>query len=388
MAKLSEVLKQKNMELPLKVVKQLEAARKSGALKKKYIEKVLTAVSRFYDKAKVEPGEGVGVLAAQSIGEPGTQMMMRTKHYAGTAMDVTRGLPRLIEIFDARRSPKTPMMTVHLLKDYNNLEKAEKLAHSIKETRIKHIAKNIETNFLKYEVIIELDKQELGKRGITPAKLDGIVDEKFKGRASIRSEKLVFKSPKKSPSSLQKLKEEVRETHLSGVRGVSYVVIQKEGNDYVIYTKGTNLSDIMEFKGVDTKRTVSNDIREIEKIFGIEAAKNALVHETLDTLKEAGLKVDPRHVTLVADTMCVDGAVKAIGRHGVSGDKASVLARASFEETVKHLLKAGAYGEEEKLSGVVENIIVGQVINLGTGIPDLILKEGAGEARKAAKKEE
>jgi DNA-directed RNA polymerase subunit A" len=131
---------------------------------------------------------------------------------------------------------------------------------------------------------------------------------------------------------------------------------------------------MLAMKGIDTIKTKTNDIREIEALFGIEAARNILVEEITDTLKEAGLVVDSRHVSLVSDTMCSDGKIKAIGRHGVSGQKASVLARASFEETVKHLLKASAYGEEDKLKGVVENIIVGQIIALGTGIPELIMR--------------
>ncbi len=385
MSEITEILDKKGANLPYSTVKRLEKYLKEGPIKKKYLEEIINETIKTYDMSKVEPGEGVGVLAAQSIGEPGTQMMMRTKHYAGTAMDVTRGLPRLIEIFDARRTPKTPMMTIYLEKDLNNLEKAEKMAHSIKETRIRDVADNIKINFLKYEVIIELDRHELTKRGVTPTKLSDTIHEKFSGRASVREDKLIFKATKKSAAGLQKLKEEVQETPLAGVKGVSYVVIQKEGKDYVLYTKGTNLKDLLVFKGIDTKRTKSNDVMEIERLFGVEAARNALVHETLDTLKEAGLKVDPRHVTLVSDTMCVDGDIKAIGRHGVSGDKASVLARASFEETVKHLLKAGAYGEEDRLKGVVENIIVGQVISLGTGIPELIIK-GSAVPQKEEKK--
>src|SRR3989344_4007299 len=386
MSEITELLEKKGANMPYSIVRRLERYLKEGLIKKKYLEEIVDEVIKTYNMSKVEPGEGVGVLAAQSIGEPGTQMMMRTKHYAGTAMDVTRGLPRLIEIFDARRTPKTPMMTIYSDKEHNNLEKAEKLAHAIKETKIKDVAANIKINFMKYEVIIELDKQELSKRGLTHSKMIDVVHEKFQGRASIREDKVIFKAPKKTAASLQKLKEEVQHTPLAGVKGVSYVVVQKEGRDYVLYTKGTNLRDVLEFKGIDGKRTRSNDIREIEKLFGVEAARNALVHETLDTLKEAGLKVDPRHVTLVSDTMCVDGEVKAIGRHGVSGDKASVLARASFEETVKHLLKAAAYGEEDRLKGVVENIIVGQVIALGTGIPELIIK-GGGTVTNNEKKE-
>lgn len=375
MDEVTKILKEKKISLPPSVTKSIDSKLREGTLKRKELDKVLDRIIDTYNKSKVEPGEGVGVIAAQSIGEPGTQMMMRTKHYAGTAMDVTRGLPRLIEIFDARRSPKTPMMSIYVEKNYNTAEKAEKLAHSIKETKIKNVMKEIETDFMKYQVVITLDKEELSRRGITPKKLESIIKEKFAKRGVLLKDKIIIKAPKKVASTLQKLKEEVQETHLSGVKGISYVVIQKEDRDYVIYTKGTNLKDMLQIKGVDPKRTKSNDIMEMEKIFGIEAARNALVYETLSTLKDAGLVVDTRHITLVADAMCVDGIVKAVGRHGVSGDKASVLARASFEETVKHLLKAGAYAEEDPLTGVVENIIVGQVIALGTGVPELILKK-------------
>jgi len=376
------IVSEKGAELPMIVIKKLEKKLALGKLKKKDLSAVVDKVIDVYEKAKVEPGEGIGVIAAQSIGEPGTQMMMRTKHYAGTAMDVTRGLPRLIEIFDARRTPKTPMMTVHLTNEYNTAEKAETLAHSIKETSIKHITKSLKLDFLKYRILIELDKNELQMRGLTPKKLQEILDEKFKDRASVEKDTLIIKAPKKIASALQKLREEAQNTHLSGVKGVSYVVIQKEDRNYVIYTQGTNLADILCVKGIDPKKTKTNDIKEVERVFGIEAARNMLVEETTETLNEAGLVVDYRHVSLVADTMCADGRVKAIGRHGVSGDKASVLARASFEETVKHLLKAGAYGEEDKLNGVVENIIVGQIIALGTGIPELIIKTEAKPAKK------
>jgi len=374
MSEIKNLLKKKGEELPLKIIRELEKAFDDGEIQKKQLEKVIDKTIDTYEKARVEPGEGVGVLAAQSIGEPGTQMMMRTKHYAGTAMDVTRGLPRLIEIFDARRTPKTPMMTLYLTKDYNVADKAEKLAHMIKETKIRHIATDIEVDFMKFQIKITLNTEELKKRSLTPKKLENIIEEKFKKRGVLMKNMLIIKAQKKVAATLQKLREEVQETHLSGVKGVSYVVIQKEDRDYVIYTKGTNLKDVLEVKGVDNKRTKTNDVKEMERVFGIEAARNTLVYESAETLNEAGLVVDSRHVSLLADTMCVDGMVKAIGRHGVSKNKASVLARASFEETVKHLLKAGAYGEEDQLNGVVENIIVGQVVFLGTGVPELIMK--------------
>jgi len=361
--------------LPPKLQKEAEDFA-SKIKSRKQSEDFLNLVTSTYLKAKVEPGEGVGVVAAQSLGEPGTQMMMRTKHYAGTAMDVTRGLPRLIEIFDARRTPKTPMMEIYLDKANNTIEKAESIAHRLKETRIKNIMTEMSTDFAKYAVTVILDRNELKKRSITPKKLENTLIEIYGNRVSVEGgNKAVIKTEKKVASLLQKLKEDLRETHLSGIGGISYVVVQKKDRDFILYTSGTNLKDILLVPGVDASRTKSNDILEVEKVFGIEAARNMLVEETILTLDDAGLSVDNRHITLVSDTMCADGRVKAVGRHGISGDKASILARASFEETVKHLLRAAAYNESDPLNGVVENIIVGQVINLGTGVPELIMKK-------------
>ena len=374
-SEITEIIQEKGIGLSPKIIETLEKKILEANLDKKHAERVVERVADTFMKARIEPGEAVGVLAAQSIGEPGTQMMMRTKHYAGTAMDVTRGLPRLIEIFDARRTPKTPMMTVYLKEKFNTPEKAEGLAHLIKETSIKHVAKEVSSNFIDSEVTVVMDANELERRGVDNENLETLLKAKFKKNVVLNNNKLIVKTKKKGASALQKLKEEVMGAHISGIKGVSYVVIQTEGDNQVIYTKGTNLKDILKMEGIDTCRTKSNDIREVEETLGVEAARNALIYETIDTLGEAGLVVDARHVTLVADTMCADGGVKAIGRHGVSGSKASVLARASFEETVKHLLKAGAYAEEDPLTGVVENIIVGQVISLGTGLPELILKK-------------
>ena len=150
--------------------------------------------------------------------------------------------------------------------------------------------------------------------------------------------------------------------------------MRKEGEEYVIYTEGSNLKEVLKIDGVDIVKSKTNDILEISKVLGIEAARNAIINEALDTLDEQGLRVDVRHIMLISDMMSVDGTVKSIGRHGVSGEKASVLARAAFEITVDHLLKAGVRGEVEKLSGIVENVIVGRPVMLGTGMVDLVMK--------------
>jgi len=152
----------------------------------------------------------------------------------------------------------------------------------------------------------------------------------------------------------------------------------------VIYTEGSNLSKILELPYVDASRTTTNSVQEIYEVLGIEAARNAIVNEAYNTLQEQGLTVDIRHIMLVSDMMTNDGDVKAIGRHGISGRKSSVLARAAFEITAHHLLRAAITGEVDYLDGVAENVIVGQPVTLGTGAVNLIYQPPAGLPKPSA----
>jgi DNA-directed RNA polymerase subunit A" len=149
--------------------------------------------------------------------------------------------------------------------------------------------------------------------------------------------------------------------------------VRKEPNEgYVLYTEGSELKRVLKIDGVDFRRTTTNNIAEIAEVLGIEAARNAIIEEMMTTLEEQGLDVDARHITLIADAMTMDGEVKQIGRHGIAGEKASVLSRAAFEVTVDNLLEAAIYGEKDELRGVTENVIVGQPIKLGTGAIELV----------------
>ena len=171
---------------------------------------------------------------------------------------------------------------------------------------------------------------------------------------------------------LLQLVEKIKRLSLKGVEGIKRVVIRKEGDEYILYTEGSSIKKVMQFEGVDPTRIKTNNISEIGEVLGIEAARNAIINEATDTLREQGLSVDVRHIMLVADIMTVDGELKQIGRHGVSGEKASVLARAAFEVTVNHILDAAIRGDVDDLKGVTENVIVGQPIQLGTGDVTLV----------------
>jgi DNA-directed RNA polymerase subunit A" len=173
---------------------------------------------------------------------------------------------------------------------------------------------------------------------------------------------------------LQKFREKVRDVMVKGVRGILRTVLRRDTltKEWIIYTQGSNLVGVLTTPGVNATRTTTNSIQEISEVLGIEAARSAIIYEARRVLDEQGLDVDVRHVMLVADLMTAKGSLQQIGRHGISGKKASVLARASFEVTVKHILSASVRGERDNLKGIAENVIVGQIIPLGTGTVNLL----------------
>jgi DNA-directed RNA polymerase subunit A' len=340
-------------------------------LTRKGVEKAVELTQENYKKALVEPGEAVGIVAAQSIGEPGTQMTLRTFHYAGVReQNVTLGLPRLIEIVDARRMPSTPIMTIFLDKEHGASKgKATEVAREIISTTLQDISKAMYVAPELEEVVVQTDATMMEDRGVTLKELEGTLRLP---NATLRTkgDKLYLKPKKVDP---RKLLDKVTSHLVKGIPGVRRVLVTEEKGEWVIRTDGSNLPRVLEIKGIDPTRTVTNHIHEIAKTLGIEAARNVIIHEAMGVLEEQGLDVDIRHVMLVADIMTVTGEVRQIGRHGISGEKSSVLARAAFEITVPNIVDAAIKGEGDPLKGVTENVIVGQSIPIGTGLVDLYM---------------
>ena len=370
-------------ELPKKTKDQLRKSLDNKEITDIQFKQILERVLKEYLSTRIEACEAVGVIAAQSIGEPGTQMTMRTFHYAGVAeINVTLGLPRLIEIMDARKEPSTPTMTVYLEADYcNDRDRAREVSWQIEAAPL-HEFGDITTDMENMHVIVHINTKVCDKRKISPAEIMETAPKKIRDRRHYRdfehdineeTATITF-SPKNKESyqNLFQLAEHVRNVIVQGIDDILRVVVRKETGEYILYTEGSNIKDVFDVAGVDTTRTRTNNISEIASVLGIEAARNAIIHEAVSTLNEQGILVDVRHIMLVSDMMCMEGEVKQIGRHGIAGEKESVLSRAAFEVTVNHLLDAAVANEIDELSGVTENVIVGQPIQLGTGDVKLI----------------
>ncbi len=323
---------------------------------------------------KLAPGEAVGVVTAQSFGEASTQMVLNVFHHAGVAqMQITLGLPRLIEILDARKQPSTPIMELYVERDYNNEKEARILAEKIKEVKLKDVLSAINIDFGGKKIEIELRGTALKHSHTNPQRiLEKLSDKKFKVR--LHDMKIFLNVSDLNFKEMYKLKEKLKGTVVSGVKGVPQVAVSKRGRDFVILAAGSNLKEVIEIKGIDRERVFSNDIHDVLNVFGIEAAYQTIINEIKKVIETQGLDINERHLKLVADAMTSSGIVKGVTRMGIITDKASVLARATFETPDKQFVNATIQGAKDELKSVIENILLNQAIPVGTGLPGLLVK--------------
>ena len=331
---------------------------------------------------KINPGEAIGILTAQSFGEPATQMTLNVFHFAGVGeMQVTLGLPRLIEIFNATKNPSTPSMEIYLDNKYNNEKDAKRLAERIKEVKLKEIINSINTDYINRKISIEFDKNTLRILRLNPQKIKEKVG--IKGvKLRIISNGISVIAEELSMKELYNTKEKLKEIIISGIKGISQVLLIKRDSNYVISTAGSNLEEILKLKEVNKNKTSTNNIHEVARILGIEAARGAIIKEILKTIKQQGLEINRRHIELVADAMTTTGVILGITRMGIISNKSSVLARASFETPLKHFVAASITGAEDNLISVIENIIFNQSVPVGTGLPGLLLEIKHGKSKK------
>ncbi|MDH3834984.1 MAG: DNA-directed RNA polymerase subunit A'/A'', partial [Nitrosopumilus sp.] len=351
-------------------------ALQSSGLSKEGAEIVCKKGLSLYNKAKVEPGQAVGIITAQSIGEPGTQMTLRTFHFAGIKeRNVTLGLPRLIELVDARKKPVTPTMDIYLDEESKkSREKAIEIARNVLQTKVSALIADSETDY-STEIKLILSEKRLRERGCSIAEVEAALSSNKKFKMETTGELITLKLVEESDTAtVIAIRNKVLNTTVKGVPEIERVTLVQKDDEWVIQTTGSNIAKVLEVKGIDRKNVRTNNVFEIAGTLGIEAARNALINELNHTLEDQGLEVDNRYIMLVSDLMCSRGYMQQIGRHGIAGTKDSVLARAAFEITVPTIAHAALGGEIEQLKGITENVIVGSNIPIGSGTVDLYMQ--------------
>ncbi len=340
-----------------------------------------------YMRAKIEPGSAVGAVGAQSIGEPGTQMTLKTFHFAGVAsMNVTLGVPRIKEIINAAKVINTPIIEAKLV-----AERSEAAARIVKgrieKTYLSDIASIIEEVYGSEQTYVgvhidvktikklqlEIDLPRVAKAIVRAPKLK--IDERRIQLIDSRDRLRVYVAHNaESPFDAAKaLKRDLGRIVVTGINEANRAVVSQEKGCYKVLVEGYGLKQVMTTVGVVGTHTKTNHVMDMREILGIEAARTSVYNEIQTTMKQHGMSIDPRHVMLLADVMTYKGEVLGITRFGVAKMKDSVLMLASFEKTTDHLFDAAIYGKEDGIQGVSESIILGNPAKgLGTGLPALV----------------
>jgi len=375
---ISEIVNKNAKNLNPRLREKLLLSLSQNKISRDGANKVIKKTLDLFNRAMVEPGEAVGVVTAQSIGEPGTQMTLRTFHFAGVKeRNVTLGLPRLIELVDARKKPVTPTMDVYLDEEHKvSREKALSVAREIIFTKVADLIERSETDYSGV-LTFHISDSKLSERGCSIEDIMEVLKgPKKKYDVTLQEAKKIIKisiAGEPDAQTLLTMKNKLLNARVKGVQDIERVTIVKQSEEWVIQTAGSNLSKIIAIEGIDTSRITTNNVYEVWQTLGIEAARNALIKEVTNTLEEQGLEVDMRHIMLVADLMTSKGHLQQIGRHGIAGTKTSVLARAAFEITVPTIARASLEGQIESLKGVTENVIVGATVPIGTGMVELYM---------------
>jgi len=268
-------------------------------------------------------------------------------------------------------------MESYLKAAYSKGKGRKEFALALKETKLNDIALEFSISLIDSQIEVKLDNEKIKILNVTNSQVVTSIGKQVKGfSVKDNKESIILKSRSKEESlnELYKAKEKIKSVHIKGIKEILQVLPVKRNDEYIIMTAGSNLAEVLQLEGVDAHRTITNHIFEIKEVLGIEAARQAIINEVFKVIENQGFNVDIRHIMLVSDTMCVSGELKGITRYGVVSEKASALARASFETPIKHIINAALINEVDELTSVVENVMLNQAVPVGTGVPDLVMK--------------
>ncbi|XP_020550632.1 DNA-directed RNA polymerase III subunit 1 isoform X2 [Sesamum indicum] len=363
------------------------ASNVSGITRNQLVVFLETCITR-YNSKKIEAGTAIGAIGAQSIGEPGTQMTLKTFHFAGVAsMNVTLGVPRIKEIINAAKRINTPIITTALQSNDNDII-AKLVKGRIEKTLLEQVAKSIKTSQASRSasIVITLDMKRIQGAQLS---IDAYTVKESvlqTPRMKLKEQQVKVLNPRKLEVVLQAdrsklhfevhaIKNKLSKVVVKGINSVERVIIVNEAKEkdptrkkLKLLVEGTGLLSVMGTDGVDGKNTTSNHIIEVQQTLGIEAARKKIIEEIHFTMSSHGMTIDIRHMMLLADLMTFKGEVLGITRHGVQRMRDSVLMLASFEKTADHLFNASVSGRVDRIEGVSECIIMGIPMQIGTGM--------------------
>jgi DNA-directed RNA polymerase III subunit RPC1 len=363
-----------------------------------------------YERSRVQPGHAVGAVGAQSIGEPGTQMTLKTFHFAGVAgMSITQGVPRIKEIINASKVISTPVISVELESPTVEIA-ARSVKARIEKTYLKDVVKYIDEvwhgDYCYLQMRVDHDTiQKLGL-DVTQESIAASIDRskvlKLTQGSSVFPVRELIRVSLGDPENpdqtikrhaatsrreekenidyfirVQRLLRSLPEVVISGYPDAQRAIIKRSDEprkdnrtgeeiyDHQLLVEGYGLKNCMTTPGVNGLKTRTYSVMECKEVLGIEAARATIIAEINAVMER--MDIDPRHTQLLADVMTFKGDVLGITRFGLAKMRDSVLQLASFEKTPDHLFDAAWRNKRDGVEGVSECIIMGQTVKIGTG---------------------
>lgn len=376
----------------------------------------LEECGRKYLRKSCEPGTPCGAIAAQSVGEPSTQMTLRTFHFAGVAsMSITQGVPRLVEVINANRNIATPVVTAPIVVKEDHIQSSvlgiDPLLATMSPSQQQALTSRAVTGLMERvtlkEVATEMVEVVSSNRFYIQVYLNmPLIRKLMLPINAVAVRQRILQAAAKPMSALRHLREDCvevvsldsllvypyesdpRTAHFNvqylltvlpdivvgGIAGVNRVMVANGGAE--LLAEGAELRAVMTLPHVDGTRTKCNHVAVVEKTLGIEAARQVIVNEISGILKAYSLSIDVRHVYLLADVMTSRGVVLGITRYGIQKMNNNVLTMASFERTTEHLYNAAVMQRADTKLSVSESIIIGKPVPLGTSAFSVLLAKG------------
>lgn len=394
------------------IVKQLETIE----IYPKMIPKLKSTIEKQYYKSKVHPGESVGVLTAQSIGERQTQMTLDTFHSAGVAIKtVITGVPRFSELLNATKEPKSRICNVYFNKGNDTISQLRKtIGNTIVEFKFEDLYTSYTINkqlvektwyksfeilysddFRKYttNISFKINMEKIYEHDIDIKLISDKIQQEYDDICCVFSPNYIGEldifintNDIEIPEDNEYIKRNYINIYIDeviinninamlicGIKNIEDIFYKRDDDKWMIETYGSNFQSLMSHPDVDKYRLISNDMWEIYNNLGIEAAREFLIEEFKNVISSDGTYINKRHILLLVDMMTFSGNILSISRYGMKKEHTGPLAKASFEESLDNFLKAGIFNDTESTDGVSASIICAKRSKIGTGMNDVIV---------------
>lgn len=391
------------------------------------IQKLKSEMEKMILQAIIPPGESVGIICSQSIGERQTQLTLNSFHMSGLNVStVTTGVPRFLEVLNATREPKSSINSFYLKNKNISIGSIRKLFGpqlkciywgDLYESEKLEFNKTEEPWYEPYEYLYSCDfrfnshcisyrlkKDVMYEYNISLTQVKERIEANFDdiyvvvsplsyGQVDIFLDvSVILEELQQNDKTFEEhdlenhllfhtfiedvIKPKLNEIMIAGIPKIKNFYITKENiksQSYKIEVEGNNMYELLKNDAIDFSTLKTNNMWEVFYMMGVEATRKFLLEELKNIVSSDGTFINPCHLLLLVNIMTFYGQIQSVSRYGVKKETDSVLAKATFEETLDHFSKAAFFSEKEKIRSVSSSIMCGKRTHIGSGMNSVIM---------------